>query len=459
MKKCLKCNKEYEDSDNFCPRCGEKLVQTNVCQKCGHPVATEDIFCRHCGHKIEKEYRCEKCNAIIPEGAKFCSECGESVKNPVVSIVSKKATQRAATKLDKILFYAINAVCITLLLLMFVGCFGDIAIGTTTGLREPTSKTSISYFFGDAIKSINQTNLKYIEYKVFSIIMLVIEYFCWALAIASIVLGVIFISIKMYKSYKNNDYVVNNKLLILPAIGVIPYLSIFGLITNIHLDAYSDGQHYLINMGFGWGLMMIFVSLIIFFSLFAGYKMFLTIFYRKNIVIGSTYFVSQVALFVLFVIAIGQVVSINYSAVSSGSTATVTGYLTPYSIFTSNLSAYSAGQTDKFPSYCTSIIIALGLIFIGTIFGSIFFEKLFSPRKLIPLYIFGGLMLGFMLTGYIMSISSLQQYLKNAGSVYGVASQAFKISIVGVIFAILAIVSIVTITVLSKIKSEKTSND
>ena len=68
-------------------------------------------------------------------------------------------------------------------------------------------------------------------------------------------------------------------------------------------------------------------------------------------------------------------------------------------------------------------------------------------------------MLGFMLTGYIMSISSLQQYLKNAGSVYGVASQAFKISIVGVIFAILTIVSIVTITVLSKIKSEKTSND
>ena len=102
MKKCLKCNKEYEDSDNFCPRCGEKLVQTNVCQKCGHPVATEDIFCRHCGHKIEKEYRCEKCNAIIPEGAKFCPECGNNIANPVVSITTTGKVQTSKPKAEKI---------------------------------------------------------------------------------------------------------------------------------------------------------------------------------------------------------------------------------------------------------------------------------------------------------------------------------------------------------------------
>ena len=125
MKKCLKCNKEYEDSDNFCPQCGEKLVETNVCQKCGHPVAAEDVYCRHCGYKIEKEYHCEKCGALITEGAKFCSECGNNVTNPIVSIVSngKASTPMQKSKIEKILFYVVNAVALVLFVLMLIGCF------------------------------------------------------------------------------------------------------------------------------------------------------------------------------------------------------------------------------------------------------------------------------------------------------------------------------------------------
>ena len=108
MKKCLKCNKEYEDSDSFCPVCGEKLVSIGVCPHCGKPIDANDTFCRNCGKRIEKEFRCKKCNAIIPENSKFCPECGEKIVDPVVAVSNKnKFTDPEYRKvlLKKIFFF------------------------------------------------------------------------------------------------------------------------------------------------------------------------------------------------------------------------------------------------------------------------------------------------------------------------------------------------------------------
>ena len=55
MKICPKCNREYEDDDNFC-------------KVCGIPLKEE-----------KQEVCCAKCGAMLEDGANFCPKCGAKV--------------------------------------------------------------------------------------------------------------------------------------------------------------------------------------------------------------------------------------------------------------------------------------------------------------------------------------------------------------------------------------------
>ena len=46
--KCYKCGKEYENSNKFCPYCGNKKG-IRVCNDCAHIVAEDHKFCGNCG--------------------------------------------------------------------------------------------------------------------------------------------------------------------------------------------------------------------------------------------------------------------------------------------------------------------------------------------------------------------------------------------------------------------------
>ncbi len=46
--KCYKCGKEYENSNKFCPYCGNKKG-ISVCNDCAHIVAEDHKFCGNCG--------------------------------------------------------------------------------------------------------------------------------------------------------------------------------------------------------------------------------------------------------------------------------------------------------------------------------------------------------------------------------------------------------------------------
>ena len=209
MRKCLRCGVEYSDDTNFCLKCGEKLASTNVCQRCGNPVNVEDEYCGKCGYKIEKEYHCNECGATISKNAKFCEECGAKVINPVVTIAPckesprKEKNDKKEDKKAKILFYAFNVLSIALIILFIVGCFGDVlqTKAISSGLSEKQT-TSIEYFFGKAIKDIDETvrDMKYGEYAAVSRLFLALEYIVWIMAIVMAVAG---LCIQVYSFYKN----------------------------------------------------------------------------------------------------------------------------------------------------------------------------------------------------------------------------------------------------------------
>ena len=54
MKKCLVCNKEFDDDSLFCPECGTRLVSNDTCPKCGKEIQIHDgeNICPFCESQI-----------------------------------------------------------------------------------------------------------------------------------------------------------------------------------------------------------------------------------------------------------------------------------------------------------------------------------------------------------------------------------------------------------------------
>lgn len=462
MKKCLKCNKEYEDSDIFCPCCGEKLVETNVCQKCGYPVVVEDTYCRHCGHKIEKEYRCEKCNAVINEGAKFCSECGSNVTNPVVSIATSsngKKAPIAKSKTEKILFYVANAISLALLLLMLVGCFGDLtkSFYHSSSSTINTSTVSISYFFGDAIKNYQQQMeaVKFGGYDAVASLEITFKYVFWILAIGATIFGLVHGSIRLYKAYKNEDYSEKNSVMPIAAFGTIPYLAIIALTNDVYLLGKSATESIEYGTTFGWGTTMILISLIVYVVIASANRLVCAILCKKDIVFESVLCGVKLVLSIVFFVSIGQLVSIAYN--TSG--ANVSGHATTYSIVLNSLYPYSTGAAEEFSMDCIFMLVAIGLALVGTVFGIIFLIKLFGSKKMVPLCILGGSMVAFLLPGYIITLNSIKNYSKTAYTISGTPSDAFKISAIGVTLIVLTIVSLIGLAVIKKVFKKVEMNE
>lgn len=469
MKKCMKCGIEYDDEARFCSKCGEPLQADNVCQKCGKPVKVEDVFCKNCGHKIEKEYRCEKCNVVLNENTKFCSECGTKVENPIVSIKQKSKDNLGKTSsnslMNKIVFFTFGGAMILLFVLMLVGCFGDIfAIYESprnaglVSLLGTDSKISIDYFFGKAVENIKTSteNMKYPEYKIFLIIMLIIEYFCWIGAIAFAVYGIVYASIKLYKGYQKNDYSINNKVYVISALGGLPYLFIFAIqnsaVFHLHYSSSSGvgDSAYEISSSFGWGTMMILISIIIAVCLLAIQRVMQAIAERNNIVRVSIVSAISIVLFIVLVISIGKVVGLDYFSTS----VSFKGSMTVYTMFTSCLVQYSSDTIKEMPKEAIMCFIGSMIILSSYLVGSLLIEHfLRKPEKIIVSIILGTLLIALTISGSVLAYqgakdNSLLAYAFGSSS----ETQIFVYSAFGIILPIVTALSVAGSVVAQKIK-------
>ncbi len=50
-----------------------------ICTKCGARLMETDQFCPKCGAKVIKEKKCPDCGEILRDGVKFCPGCGRAV--------------------------------------------------------------------------------------------------------------------------------------------------------------------------------------------------------------------------------------------------------------------------------------------------------------------------------------------------------------------------------------------
>lgn len=73
---CNKCGNVVEESQKFCPECGEKIG--NFCKNCGAKLVKKgQKFCPECG--TPQIFTCPKCKKEIDKNSKFCPECGEKL--------------------------------------------------------------------------------------------------------------------------------------------------------------------------------------------------------------------------------------------------------------------------------------------------------------------------------------------------------------------------------------------
>lgn len=52
--KCVKCDREIKESDNFCSKCRAKQIKFSPhysCKLCGSNIRKENIYCPNCGIK------------------------------------------------------------------------------------------------------------------------------------------------------------------------------------------------------------------------------------------------------------------------------------------------------------------------------------------------------------------------------------------------------------------------
>ena len=475
MRKCQNCGVEYDDNTTFCPKCGQRLESENVCQKCGYPVTPEDVFCGHCGYKIEKEYKCESCGAVISEDAKFCQECGAKVENPVVAVkkVDKKAAGRRGAKapttasgkaangdtFKKIVFFAFGGVMIFLFTLMFIGCFGDIYHSYMTPRSSygslADSTTSIKYFFGDGIKQIKDSceGLTYQEYRVFLIIKIFFEYTFWLYAITASVIGIVYASTKLYRGYKSGDYSINRKHYFYIFLGVLPYIFIFAIQCVAELTSSYDGDPATSMIAtFGWGIMMIFVSLILALIFMIAQRILEAIAERKDIVKTSIIGGMAIVLFAVLFASFGKSISLYHS--ESG--YRVHGDMTVFPFFQVNLLQYSADAIDKVSNGAWMCLFGSLILVASYFLGFKVVEILIAkPDRKVASIVYGSCCAVLSIVGSILSCAGFKALdTEGSGGLFGGAlglSEYGHYSGFGVAVPIIVVATIIALNVIQSI--------
>lgn len=283
MKKCLKCNTTYEDNVNFCPNCGEKLVEVNVCPKCGETVSIGDKFCKKCGAKLTKDEVEEKPVEEKP------------VEKPVEKPAPKKevavdsAEKKEKTK--RVMNVIVAAICLFAVAFISIGVFGNLF-----SLRYDFDSLNKNIGFEYFVKSYPETlgqlsssigNSGYYRYLV---IMFVIEsIFYYGGIIASVILS-IFAIIRNIKAIINKSEP-NTKLAFAAGASMLPIILLLGARMSIDYKSF-------LSTSLAWGANMVITGLVFIFVAISTKKIAKAFIEKENI---ASAFISTAASLLLLI--------------------------------------------------------------------------------------------------------------------------------------------------------------
>ena len=238
MKKCLKCGQSYPDNTNFCPECGEKLVEEIVCPKCGAPIAEDDKFCKACGAKLSQEVEKIKEEVAVPAEEK---------------VVDHEENKRKANRVINIIVSAFMLFAATFLI---IGVFGNMLTVTSNLLgTESNSSIGLTYFFRDYPNTLRQLfdAYPYKEYFSYSLSMFILESVLYYFGIIACLIFTVFGMIKNIQSITRKQEP-HTKLMFAAGASMLPIVLL--LLARIKTESSY------INVELGWGASLIVSGLV-----------------------------------------------------------------------------------------------------------------------------------------------------------------------------------------------------
>ncbi len=361
MKKCLTCNKEFNDDSLFCPECGEMLVSNDTCPQCHKEVKPEDKYCRYCGRKIERIRICSECGKEVDNDTNFCPKCGSKISDDGYIRNSKSyAKQSSVAKEQKPLSHTVNyfflAIFGFLAVIIVVGMFGDIFTTTSRGLGVGlTLSVGIKYFFGtgsDALKQILSA-YTYKEYYTFTMSKFVLENIFYFGGLLGLFTSLVFMVINFVKVGGQKESIKHGPIYGL-IISVIPYL----FIVAFHNFVSEDYSGVNASISFGWGTIMVFVGVLLLLCSLIAYDILNS--QKDGKQIGSAVLHSLIPMvMVVVVIFCSSAVACQDMTASAGTTQTLT--VGPSYYPSQMLQLFSSGSLDTLPN---SAIVAITGYFI-----------------------------------------------------------------------------------------------
>ena len=231
------------------------------CPKCGFDNPDRAKFCSECGSNIEVErYTCPKCHLFVRKGSKFCANCGKELQwtnvdynsIPVPANKAPEKTQPAPQTrrvvASDVFRYITCGFFFLAFFLLFLGCFGAIAINISSG-TSGTSVNSLSYYFGDIFKEI-QTLKSQAPKKVYYfelVLMIVDAYAYYAMFTAIIVTSILFV-INLVKHIQNKEEI-KTRLPIIALASTLAHL----MVVYVRFFVSYGGSTTPSHTSLGWG--------------------------------------------------------------------------------------------------------------------------------------------------------------------------------------------------------------
>lgn len=438
MKKCLVCNKEFDDDSLFCPECGTRLVSNDTCPKCGKEVKPGEKYCRHCGKKIERIRMCQDCGIEVDDETLYCPKCGSKIPDDGFILNSSKShsknnkdnevkEQKPANKIVTYIFVSLFA---TISLLFIIGMFGDFL--KADGLFGGTK--NIGYFYGEGASNLSSTYNQYTykEHFAFSVIEFVISNIAYFGGLVGLTISLIFMIKNLIKSAFLKEEI-NRKPIIGLVVSVLPYL----LVISAQNFVSASGGGTTEKMTYGWGTTILVVGVLLMLCTLLAHNIVMSKKSVKQIIVTSLKGITPIFAAIIVMFGMSHIIGGNESSlsVSINSAYNVRDFLV----------SFSSGSIPTLPSEFYTAISGYILILVSGIMFVVSTCLIGNEKQRASIVVLSASLVIY-IVGSILSVSSVETILGMLKAHVGGSCIATYI------LGVLAIAAIIASLVLNKNK-------